>query len=76
MPGCDRFTTSNKGDRMSEDKRIPNYLGNFYGYHDGYDGSVFKTDHVSKTLVSSVGGIPLILEVTKIETNKRDKETG
>ena len=39
---------------MHNKERI--YLGNIYGYHDGYDGSVFDPQGIGKTVVASVGG--------------------
>lgn len=46
-------------DKIREDR----YLGNYYGYHDGYDGSVFGTDGVAKTIVARTGGVACILDI-------------
>lgn len=37
------------------------YLGNIYGLHDGYDGSVFSINGLCKTITASIGGIADIL---------------
>ena len=37
------------------------FLGNMYGLHDGYDGSVFDPKGLCKTITRSVGGIADIL---------------
>ena len=37
------------------------YLGNVYGLHDGYDGSVFSVNGICKTITASKGGIADIL---------------
>lgn len=37
------------------------YLGNIYGLHDGYDGSVFSVYGICKTITASVGGIADVL---------------
>ena len=37
------------------------YLGNVYGHHDGYDGSVFSVYGICKTITASKGGIADIL---------------
>lgn len=37
------------------------YLGNIYGLHDGYDGSVFSTYGICKTITASKGGIADVL---------------
>lgn len=38
-------------------EKKPNFLGNFYGRHDGYDGSVFGTNRPVKTITHSKGGV-------------------
>lgn len=38
-------------------EKKPNFLGNFYGRHDGYDGSVFGTNGPVKTITHSKGGV-------------------
>lgn len=38
------------------------YLGNYYGRHDGYDGSVFHPNGLCKTITHSVGGVADIIE--------------
>ena len=40
------------------------YLGNIYGLHDGYDGSVFSVEGICKTITASVGGIACVLVKT------------
>ena len=50
-------------------KDKPNFLGNFYGRHDGYDGSVFGTNAPVKTITHSLGGIADILEQKPIPIN-------
>ena len=40
------------------------YLGNIYGLHDGYDGSVFSVYGICKTIMASVGGIACVLVKT------------
>ena len=40
-----------------EKEKKPNFLGNFYGRHDGYDGSVFGTNAPVKTITHSKGGV-------------------
>ena len=37
------------------------FLGNVYGLHDGYDGSVFSIYGICKTITASKGGIADIL---------------
>ena len=37
------------------------YLGNVYGHHDGYDGSVFSVNGICKTITATKGGIADIL---------------
>ena len=37
------------------------YLGNLYGHHDGYDGSVFSVNGICKTITATKGGIADIL---------------
>lgn len=37
------------------------YYGNYYGLHDGYDGSVFSPNGLCKTITASIGGIASIL---------------
>ena len=37
------------------------FLGNYYGRHDGSDGSVFSVYGVCKTITASKGGIADIL---------------
>lgn len=37
------------------------FLGNIYGLHDGYDGSVFSINGLCKTITASIGGIACIL---------------
>lgn len=49
------------------DVREDRYLGNYYGYHDGYDGSVFGTSGIAKTIVARVGGVACVIEVFKKE---------
>lgn len=39
------------------------YFGNYYGLHDGYDGSVFSINGLCKTITASLGGIASILVV-------------
>ena len=39
------------------------YYGNYYGLHDGYDGSVFSVNGLCKTITASMGGIASILVV-------------
>lgn len=39
------------------------YYGNYYGLHDGYDGSVFSPLGLCKTITASIGGIASILVV-------------
>ena len=58
-PGTEQRSGKDRGER--EDR----YLGNYYGYHDGYDGSVFGTSGIAKTIVARVGGVACILEVFK-----------
>ena len=43
------------------------FIGNYYGLHDGYDGSVFARGGCSPALVASIshGGCPHIIEVFK-----------
>ena len=49
----------------------PIFLGNFYGRHDGYDGSTFDPNGLCKTITATKGGVACIIEVTE-----DDKETG
>lgn len=44
----------------------PIFLGNFYGKHDGYDGSVFDPRGLCKTIVASCGGGGYIIEVKEV----------
>lgn len=37
------------------------FLGNYYGRHDGYDGSVFSIYGICKTITATKGGIADIL---------------
>lgn len=37
------------------------YYGNYYGLHDGYDGSVFSIYGLCKTITASIGGIACVL---------------
>lgn len=37
------------------------YFGNYYGLHDGYDGSVFSIYGLCKTITASIGGIACVL---------------
>ena len=37
------------------------FLGNIYGLHDGYDGSVFSVEGLCKALTASKGGVANIL---------------
>lgn len=48
-----------------------NYLGNIYGLHDGYDGSVFLPNGTSKALTASVGGVQLIMQIYKFDKEKQ-----
>ena len=43
------------------DKENSIYLGNIYGLHDGYDGSVFSPEGVCKTITATKGGVADIL---------------
>lgn len=51
------------------------FLGNIYGLHDGYDGSVFDKNGISKTILASVGGIGLVMDI-KILGNLTDHKGG
>ena len=46
------------------------YLGNIYGLHDGYDGSVFSIYGICKTITASKGGIADILVKDSYEDGK------
>ena len=48
------------------------YLGNIYGLHDGYDGSVFSPLGICKTITASVGGIADVL--IKVEQRAESRE--
>ena len=48
--------------KQQENKKEKIYLGNYYGRHDGYDGSVFHPNGLCKTITHSVGGIADVLE--------------
>ncbi len=50
-------------ENLSNEKNIIDtiYLGNVYGLHDGYDGSVFSVNGICKTITASKGGIADIL---------------
>lgn len=53
-------------DRSTEVQKYRNYtetiyFGNYYGLHDGYDGSVFSPYGLCKTITASIGGIASIL---------------
>lgn len=42
------------------DKKV--YLGNYYGRHDGYDGSVFHENGICKTITHSKGGVADVIQ--------------
>lgn len=46
------------------------YIGNIYGHHDGYDGSVFSIYGICKTITASKGGIADILVKDFYENSK------
>lgn len=69
------YINSGKADRLIQDlaernalpldekpKEKPDYLGNYYGRHSGYDGSVFGTNAPCKTITSSLEGVADIIE--------------
>lgn len=51
----------NKSTEVQKDYNNTIYLGNIYGLHDGYDGSVFSPYGIIKTITASIGGIADIL---------------
>lgn len=55
---------------MVVDMNKPHFLGNMYGLHDGYDGSVFDPNTIAKTVIASVGGVSLIPEQEAIPSEK------
>lgn len=70
------YINNGKADRLIQDlaernvlppdekpKESPDYLGNYYGRHSGYDGSVFGTNAPCKTITSSLGGVADIIEL-------------
>lgn len=46
------------------------FLGNMYGFHDGYDGSVFSDDGVSPGLRAGFSHIPYIIVTEETNGNK------
>ena len=46
---------------QEKDYRSAVYLGNLYGLHDGYDGSVFSIYGICKTITATPGGVADIL---------------
>lgn len=46
---------------MNDSKPI--FLGNYYGHHDGYDGSVFYTGGIAKTITATTGGVMNIVKI-------------
>jgi len=68
------YINSEKADKLLEEliksgvlenekkENKPNFLGNFYGRHDGYDGSVFGINAPCKTITHSKGGVADIVD--------------
>ena len=50
-------------------------MGNYYGRHDGYDGSVFHPNGLCKTITHSVGGVADIItpEQNRTEQNRTEQ---
>lgn len=53
---------------LNEQTKI-NFLGNLYGFHDGYDGSVFGDNGVSPGIRAGATHIPHIL--VKVDSDDR-----
>ena len=60
---------------MNEDK-TKIYLGNFYGYKDGYDGAVFSAKGIAPTLKANMGGcVYIVTDVNKKSVVKKNLTT-
>lgn len=60
------MSVKERNNSQRESNKISDYensifLGNYYGRHDGYDGSVFSIYGVCKTITATKGGIADIL---------------
>ena len=62
-----RESSAEQRSGKSNDNTEVQFIGNYYGLHDGYDGSVFSWGGCSPALTASIahGSSPKIIEVFK-----------